>query len=94
VYLLIEPGELALNQAAACCLCEVVFKRLECDVQVFEFYEELLSSRFPYTCYKQVFVDMAYKDISPYATLTICRFVKHYIKIVHVTLLSFCHLKV
>jgi len=40
---------------------------------VFEFYEELLSSRFPYTCYKQVFVDMAYKDISPYATLTICR---------------------
>jgi len=49
---------------------------------VFEFYEELLSSRFPYTCYKQVFVDMAYKDISPYATLTICRFPYFNVKMV------------
>uniref|UniRef100_T1JF23 Transcription initiation factor TFIID subunit 2 n=1 Tax=Strigamia maritima TaxID=126957 RepID=T1JF23_STRMM len=37
----------------------------------FEFYEELLSSRYPYTCYKQVFVDEAYDDIQPYATMTI-----------------------
>ena len=41
--------------------------------KVFEFYEELLSSRYPYTCYKQVFVDMAYDEIIPYATMTICR---------------------
>jgi len=53
---------------------------LNCIGQVFEFYEELLSSRFPYTCYKQVFVDMAYKDISPYATLTICRLLYFHIK--------------
>ena len=42
--------------------------------KVFEFYEELLSSRYPYTCYKQVFVDMAYDEIIPYATMTICRY--------------------
>src|SRR5207244_1353659 len=29
-------------------------------LQVFEFYEELLSVRYPYSCYKQVFVDMSY----------------------------------
>ncbi|KAH8029855.1 hypothetical protein HPB51_004890 [Rhipicephalus microplus] len=37
----------------------------------FEFYEELLSSRYPYSCYKQVFVAEAYVDADPYATLTI-----------------------
>lgn len=40
--------------------------------EVIEFYEETLSTRFPYTCYKQVFVDMAYSDIAPYASMTIC----------------------
>ncbi|ESO05362.1 hypothetical protein HELRODRAFT_191453 [Helobdella robusta] len=40
--------------------------------EVFEFYEELLSTRYPYTCYKQVFIDMAYDDVSPYATMAIC----------------------
>ncbi|KAH6921855.1 hypothetical protein HPB50_005416 [Hyalomma asiaticum] len=37
----------------------------------FEFYEELLSSRYPYSCYKQVFVAEAYVDADPYATMTI-----------------------
>jgi len=41
--------------------------------QAFEFYEELLSSRFPYSCYKQVFVDQAFGDVMPFATLTIFR---------------------
>ncbi|CAN8006025.1 unnamed protein product, partial [Ixodes pacificus] len=41
--------------------------------EAFEFYEELLSSRYPYSCYKQVFVAEAYVDADPYATLTILR---------------------
>lgn len=45
-------------------------------LQVIEYYEENLSTRFPYTCYKQVFVDMAYSEIAPYASMTICRWVK------------------
>ncbi|GIY89954.1 transcription initiation factor TFIID subunit 2 [Caerostris extrusa] len=39
--------------------------------EAFEFYEELLSSRYPYSCYKQVFVDEAFHDARPYATMTI-----------------------
>ncbi|KAI0209910.1 Transcription initiation factor TFIID subunit 2 [Lamellibrachia satsuma] len=39
--------------------------------EAFEFYEELLSSRFPYSCYKQVFVDHSFGDMMPFATLTI-----------------------
>ncbi|XP_077971287.1 transcription initiation factor TFIID subunit 2-like [Styela clava] len=39
--------------------------------EVFEFYEEILSFRFPYSCYKQVFVDEAYRDIESYASLGI-----------------------
>ncbi|XP_072140596.1 transcription initiation factor TFIID subunit 2 [Dermacentor andersoni] len=39
--------------------------------EAFEFYEELLSSRYPYSCYKQVFVAEAYVDADPYATMTI-----------------------
>ena len=42
--------------------------------QVFEFYEELLSTRYPYSCYKQVFVDQAYDEVRPYATMTIFRY--------------------
>ncbi|RWS30072.1 Transcription initiation factor TFIID subunit 2-like protein, partial [Leptotrombidium deliense] len=37
----------------------------------FEFYEELLSTRYPYSCYKQVFVDEAFCDIQSYATMAI-----------------------
>ncbi|KAG8181816.1 hypothetical protein JTE90_001471 [Oedothorax gibbosus] len=39
--------------------------------EAFEFYEELLSSRYPYTCYKQVFVDETFQDARPYATMTV-----------------------
>ncbi|RWS10616.1 Transcription initiation factor TFIID subunit 2-like protein, partial [Dinothrombium tinctorium] len=39
--------------------------------EAFEFYEELLSTRYPYPCYKQVFVDEAYCEAQSYATLAI-----------------------
>ncbi|XP_076092140.1 transcription initiation factor TFIID subunit 2-like isoform X2 [Mytilus galloprovincialis] len=39
--------------------------------EAFEFYEELLSSRYPYSCYKQVFVDESFIDMDPYATMTV-----------------------
>ncbi|XP_015908116.2 transcription initiation factor TFIID subunit 2 [Parasteatoda tepidariorum] len=39
--------------------------------EAFEFYEELLSSRYPYSCYKQVFVDETFQDARPYATMTV-----------------------
>lgn len=39
--------------------------------EAFEFYEETLSNRYPYSCYKQVFVDEAYEDYHSYATMTI-----------------------
>ncbi|RUS71095.1 hypothetical protein EGW08_021141, partial [Elysia chlorotica] len=39
--------------------------------QAFEFYEELMSSRYPYSYYKQVFVDMSYCDVATYSTLSI-----------------------
>ena len=41
--------------------------------QSFEFYEELMSSRYPYGCYKQVFVDESYVDGVAYATMSILR---------------------
>lgn len=37
-----------------------------------EFYEEFLSFKFPYSSYKQVFVDQAYESYQSYATLSIC----------------------
>lgn len=39
--------------------------------EAFEFYEELLSTRYPYSCYKQVFVDEAYSSSQAYATFSI-----------------------
>lgn len=39
--------------------------------QAFEFYEELLSSRYPYSCYKQVFVDQAAEEFHAYSTISI-----------------------
>lgn len=39
--------------------------------EAFEFYEELLSTRYPYSCYKQVFVDEAYQDSQSYASFSI-----------------------
>ncbi|KAI8520784.1 Transcription initiation factor TFIID subunit 2 [Branchiostoma belcheri] len=39
--------------------------------RILEFYEELLSWRYPYTCYKAVFVDQSYENAGSYASLTI-----------------------
>lgn len=39
--------------------------------EAFEFYEETLSNRYPYSCYKQVFVDEAYEDYHSYSTMSI-----------------------
>ena len=37
-----------------------------------EFYEELLTFKYPYSNYKQVFVDQAYEPFQSYATMSIC----------------------
>lgn len=37
----------------------------------FEFFEEVLDNRFPYACYKQVFVDESYTTVSSYASLSV-----------------------
>lgn len=37
-----------------------------------EFYEDFLSFKYPYSNYKQVFVDQAYEPFQSYATLSIC----------------------
>lgn len=39
--------------------------------EAFEFFEEVLASRFPFTCYKQVFVDELEGQVHAYATMTI-----------------------
>lgn len=39
--------------------------------EAFEFYEETLANRYPYSCYKQVFVDEVDQDVSAYATMSI-----------------------
>ncbi|XP_060530001.1 transcription initiation factor TFIID subunit 2 isoform X2 [Cylas formicarius] len=39
--------------------------------EAFEFYEETLSNRYPYSCYKQVFVDETYEDYQSYSTMSI-----------------------
>lgn len=39
--------------------------------EAFEFYEELLATRYPFTCYKQVFVDELDCDVAAYATMAI-----------------------
>jgi transcription initiation factor TFIID subunit 2 len=43
--------------------------------EAFEFYEETLSNRYPYSCYKQVFVDEIDEDINAYATMSILKYV-------------------
>lgn len=37
-----------------------------------EFYEDFLAFKYPYTNYKQVFVDQAYEHFQSYATMSIC----------------------
>lgn len=39
--------------------------------EAFEFYEETLSTRYPFTCYKQVFVDEMSTEFRAYSTMTI-----------------------
>jgi hypothetical protein len=41
--------------------------------QMFEFFEETLSNRYPYPCYKQVFVDSTVTDVTAYASMSILR---------------------
>lgn len=41
--------------------------------EAFEFYEETLGSRYPYSCYKQVFVDETPEEVAAYATMSIMR---------------------
>ena len=51
----------------------VVINFVLCVLKVFGFYEELLSSRFPHSNYKMVYVDESYQDSSNYSTLTILK---------------------
>uniref|UniRef100_A0AAZ3Q631 Transcription initiation factor TFIID subunit 2 n=1 Tax=Oncorhynchus tshawytscha TaxID=74940 RepID=A0AAZ3Q631_ONCTS len=41
--------------------------------EIFEFYEEILTCRYPYSCFKTVFVDEAYVQVSSYASMSIFR---------------------
>uniref|UniRef100_A0A6I8RNR0 Transcription initiation factor TFIID subunit 2 n=1 Tax=Xenopus tropicalis TaxID=8364 RepID=A0A6I8RNR0_XENTR len=41
--------------------------------EVFEFYEEILTCRYPYSCFKTVFVDEAYIEVASYASMSIFR---------------------
>lgn len=41
--------------------------------EIFEFYEEILTCRYPYSCFKTVFVDEAYVQVSAYASMGIFR---------------------
>ncbi|KAL4236698.1 Transcription initiation factor TFIID subunit 2 [Mactra antiquata] len=59
----------------------------------FEFFEELMSSRYPYTCYKQVFVDESYEDSQSFATMTIfSTSLLHSNKIIDQTILTRKHM--
>jgi transcription initiation factor TFIID subunit 2 len=39
--------------------------------EMFEFYEELLTTRFPYTCYKTVYVHEAFEEMQSFASVCI-----------------------
>ena len=39
--------------------------------ECFQFFEERLKSKYPYTCYKQVFVDECYNEFDSYASMSI-----------------------
>ncbi len=39
--------------------------------ECFEFFETTLATRYPYSCFKQVFVDEAFSDVTTYATMSI-----------------------
>jgi len=38
---------------------------------MFEFYEELLAARFPYTCFKTVYVHEAFEEMQSFASMSI-----------------------
>lgn len=40
-------------------------------VDAFDFFEVVLATKFPFSSYKQVFVDEAFSDVASYSTLTI-----------------------
>ncbi|RXM35692.1 hypothetical protein EOD39_3948 [Acipenser ruthenus] len=39
--------------------------------EIFEFFEEILTCRYPYSCFKTVFVDETYVQVSSYASMSI-----------------------
>ena len=39
--------------------------------EAFEFFEIVLATRYPYSCYKQVFIDESYVDVASYSTMAI-----------------------
>ncbi|MGH0121812.1 UNVERIFIED_CONTAM: hypothetical protein FKN15_068798 [Acipenser sinensis] len=41
--------------------------------EIFEFFEEILTCRYPYSCFKTVFVDETYVQVSSYASMSIFR---------------------
>ena len=56
--------------------CSFIVSTMSCinshviiHLQVFGFYEELLSARFPHSSYKLVFVNGPYQEYSSYSTL-------------------------
>ena len=42
--------------------------------EAFEFFEVSLANRYPYSCYKQVFVDESFVESASYATMAIMRY--------------------
>uniref|UniRef100_A0A8L8KW73 Transcription initiation factor TFIID 150 kDa subunit n=1 Tax=Heligmosomoides polygyrus TaxID=6339 RepID=A0A8L8KW73_HELPZ len=53
--------------------------------KILEYFEELLSCRFPYATYKQVFVDMTPDDVTSYSSMTIFSLdILHHKKIIDV----------
>lgn len=65
---------------SSCPIRNYYFKGLEKSVEASctflsectDFYEELLTFKYPYSSYKQVFIDQAYEPVQNYATLAIC----------------------
>ncbi|KAA0201894.1 hypothetical protein HAZT_HAZT004891 [Hyalella azteca] len=63
-----------MNELTHFCLPQLLPVMKACSKylhQAFEFFEEMLSIRYPYTSYKQVYVDEAYSDLQSYATMSV-----------------------
>lgn len=61
--------------------------------EAFEFYEETLANRYPYPCYKQVFVDEADTQVHAYATLSILRLVNSIILVFFVAFYTYYYMR-